>query len=75
MKKLNKKTKTTADVLAAVLLVGKLVQMHRDIMQRAMPVPETMNNMRRPKRSTVKKATKHDRNFHVKVPPDSMRAV
>lgn len=68
-KKLKAKMKKAAAPIAPVLVSGKLVQMASDIMQLAMPKPETMNKMRRPKRSMVKKATKQDRNFHVRQAP------
>ena len=43
----------------------------RPIMEIPIPTPKTMNSGLRPKRSTVKKARKAARTFHVKTPAAS----
>jgi hypothetical protein len=75
MKKLNKKTKKADAICAARLLVGKLEATAKASMHIAMPNPLNMKSFLRPKRSIVKKATKHERNFQVNVPPDRIRDV
>lgn len=75
MKKLKRKTKKADATCAARLLVGKLDATASASMQDAMPAPLNMNSFRRPKRSMVKKATKHERNFQVSAPPLRMRDV
>lgn len=73
IKKLNMKMKNTAATDADLLVSGNEVVMQRLIMHRAIPPPLTINNALRPNLSTVKNATKQERNFHVKVPPERMR--
>jgi hypothetical protein len=40
-----------------------------------MPTPLNMKSLRRPNRSMVKKATKQERNFQVRAPPERMREI
>lgn len=75
MKKLNKKTNKTLTIWAAKSVFGKEVATARPIMQQDMPAPLNMKTARRPNLSMVKKATKQDKNFQVRQPPDRMRAV
>lgn len=49
--------------------------MASEVIHSDIPTPLNMKSFRRPKRSMVKKATKDERNFHVKQAPDNMRAV
>ena len=75
MKKLNRKTNSADAICAALFDLGKLEATARASMQDAMPAPLNMKSLRRPNRSMVKKATKHERNFQVKAPPERMRDV
>ena len=75
MKKLKRKTKNAEAICADLFVLGKLDATASANMQDAMPAPLNMKSLRRPKRSMVKKATKHERNFHVSAPPERMREV
>jgi hypothetical protein len=75
MKKLNKNTKSADAICAAALDLGNEDATARASMQLAIPAPLNMKSLRRPKRSMVKKATKHEKNFQVRAPPERMREV
>ena len=75
MKKLNRNTKRALAICADLFDLGKLDATARASMQDAIPAPLNMKSLRRPKRSIVKNATKQERNFHVRAPPDRMREV
>jgi hypothetical protein len=75
MKKLKRKTNSALAIWADLFVLGKLDATARANMQDAMPAPLNMKSLRRPKRSMVKKATKHERNFQVSAPPERMREV
>ena len=75
MKKLKRKTKSAETICAGLSVLGKDEAMARANMHEAIPTPENMKSLRRPKRSIVKKATKQERNFQVRAPPDRMREV
>lgn len=75
MKKLKRNTNRADAICAEWFVFGKLEAMARASMQDAMPAPLNMKSLRRPKRSIVKKATKHERNFQVRAPPERMREV
>jgi hypothetical protein len=75
MKKLNRKTNSAEAICAGLFDLGNEEATARANMHEAIPAPENMNSLRRPKRSMVKKATKQDKNFQVSAPPERMREV
>jgi hypothetical protein len=75
MKKLNRNTKSALAICAGLFVLGKDDATANASMQHAMPQPLNMKSLRRPNRSMVKKATKHERNFQVSAPPERMRLI
>lgn len=61
-------TKNT-EAIEAALLSSIEVEIANANMQHPIPIPLNMKRARRPNLSIVKKATKHDKNFQVRVPP------
>jgi hypothetical protein len=75
MKKLNRKTNKADAICAGLFDLGNEDATASASMHAAMPQPLNMKSLRRPNRSMVKNATKHERNFHVSAPPDRMREI
>ena len=75
MKKLKRKTNRALPICAGRLSLGYDEATASASIHDAMPMPLNMKSLRRPKRSMVKKATKQERNFQVRAPPDRMREV
>jgi hypothetical protein len=75
MKKLNRNTNSADATCADLFDVGKLDATASANMHDAIPAPLNMKSFRRPNRSIVKKATKQDKNFQVRQPPERMRDI
>jgi hypothetical protein len=75
MKKLNKNTNKADATCAEWLVLGNDEEMASASMQDAIPQPLNMKSLRRPNRSMVKKATKQERNFQVRAPPERTREI
>jgi hypothetical protein len=75
MKKLKRNTNKAEATCAEWFDLGNEEATASASMQDAMPQPENMKSLRRPKRSMVKKATKQERNFQVRAPPERTREI